>query len=96
MHLFFRYRLDGANRMQVLLGNRRLKVFHLIELRDLAGGQWHKKTLDFSKLSRNEDGSGGKLRKGDRIDEILFFVPRNTQLLVDDVLLYEPDDSKKS
>lgn len=76
--------------MQVLLVNRTLKDTHLIDLKGLKKGQWAEATLDFTADSRRGDGSRGKPRPGDRVDEIQFILPRDAELLIDDVLLYEP------
>jgi hypothetical protein len=88
--LRFRYQLTGADRMQVLLLNRTVKDSHVIDVKGLKKGEWGEITLDFSRNSKRMDGSKGKPRPGDRVDEIRFLLPRGAELLVDDVLLYEP------
>jgi inosine-uridine nucleoside N-ribohydrolase len=89
-HLRFRYLLTGADTMRVLLVNRSVKDTHVIELKKLEMGQWAETVLDFTADSRRGDGSAGKPGKGDRVDEIQFLLPKGAELLVDDVLLYEP------
>jgi inosine-uridine nucleoside N-ribohydrolase len=79
--LFFRYRLKGAESMRVALVNGAAKTTQAVELKKLTTGAWEEATADFS---------GGKLRDGDRVDEIHFVLPKGAELLVDDVLLYEP------
>jgi inosine-uridine nucleoside N-ribohydrolase len=91
-HLRFRYRLAGADTMTVRLMNRTLKDAHVIELKDLKQGQWAEVVLDFSRDSRGGDGSAGQPRPHDRVDEIQFMLPRGAELLLDDVLLYEPGE----
>jgi inosine-uridine nucleoside N-ribohydrolase len=88
--LFFRYRLAGAETMRVRLVNRTAQAMHIIELKDLKTSQWAEATADFTADSRREDGRDGKPRRGDRVDEIHFLLPKAAELLVDDVLLYEP------
>jgi inosine-uridine nucleoside N-ribohydrolase len=79
--LFFRYRLSGAETMRVALVNRTAKTTHTVELKKLKAGEWAEATADFG---------GEKLRAGARVDEIHFLLPKGAELLVDDVLLYEP------
>jgi inosine-uridine nucleoside N-ribohydrolase len=89
-HLRFRYVLTGAETMRVLLFNRTARDTHIIDVKGLQTGQWAETTLDFTADSRRGDGSDGKPRAGDRVDEIQFLLPKGAELLVDDVLLYEP------
>jgi inosine-uridine nucleoside N-ribohydrolase len=80
--LFFRYRLTGAESLQVRLANRTTKETPSVELTNLKTGEWAEATADFP--------SG--LKRGDRVDEIQFVLPKGAELLVDDVLLYEPGE----
>jgi hypothetical protein len=82
-NLFFRYRVTGADSMQVVLMNRTAKERHVAELQKLAADRWTDTTVSFN------EGSKGP-RRGDRVDEIHFLLPQGAELLVDDVLLYEP------
>jgi inosine-uridine nucleoside N-ribohydrolase len=75
--LFFRYRLTGAERMRVLLVNRAKNT--QVELKNLKKGEWAEATVDFS----------GETHR-DRVDEVQFVLPKGAELLLDDVLLYEP------
>jgi inosine-uridine nucleoside N-ribohydrolase len=88
--LFFRYRLSGADTMRVRLVNRTAKDTHTVELKGLKKGEWAAATADFTADSKRGDGTDGKPRAGDRVDEIHFLLPKGAELLVDDVLLYEP------
>ncbi len=81
--LFFRYRLTGAAGMRVLLVNRTQKENHVIELKDLKQDEWSETTVDFGPAVM-------KPKKGDKVDEIHFLLPKGAELLIDDVLLYEP------
>jgi inosine-uridine nucleoside N-ribohydrolase len=78
--LFFRYRLTGADTMQVRLVNRTAKSTRTVELKELKKGEWAAATADLTR--------GAK--RGDRVDEIHFLLPKGAELLIDDVLLYEP------
>jgi inosine-uridine nucleoside N-ribohydrolase len=82
--LFFRYRLTGAETMRVALVNTTKKTTQTVELRKLKAGEWAEATADFG---------GEKPRAGERVDEIHFVLPKGAELLVDDVLLYEPGRS---
>jgi inosine-uridine nucleoside N-ribohydrolase len=91
-HLRFRYHLTGADALRVVLTNRTAKDTHTVELKDLGKEKWAETTVDFTRAKRS-DGSEGGPRKGDRTDEIRFLLPRGAELLLDDVLLYEPGSS---
>jgi hypothetical protein len=88
-HVLFRYHLTGATTLRALLVNRTLKDTHTVDLKDLHTGRWEQTMVDFSDAKRS-DGSAGGPRKGDRVDEIHLLLPRGAELLVDDLLLYEP------
>jgi inosine-uridine nucleoside N-ribohydrolase len=77
--LSFRYRLTGGDGLRVVMVNRTAKKEHAVELTGLKQSQWAEATADF-----------GQTRKGDRVDEVRFLLPKGAELLVDDVLLYEP------
>ncbi len=79
--LFFRYRLTGAEAVRVALVSRATKKTQTVELTKLKAAEWAEATADFG---------GEKFRAGDRADEIHFLLPKGTELLVDDVLLYAP------
>jgi hypothetical protein len=83
-HLRFRYRLTGADGVRVLLVNRGKEVA-AAELKGAKQDEWQEATLDF--------GAGPK--KGGRVEEVHFLIPKGAELLVDDVLLYEPGDEGK-
>jgi inosine-uridine nucleoside N-ribohydrolase len=78
--LSFRYRLTGADGLRVVLVNRTAKKEHTVNLTGLRQSAWAEATADF-----------GRTRKGDEVDEVRFLVPKGADLLVDDVLLYEPN-----
>jgi inosine-uridine nucleoside N-ribohydrolase len=79
-HLRFRYHVSGADSMHLALVNRKTKTRHALDLKELRKGAWAEATLDFTKQTR----------AGERVDEIQFLLPKGAELLVDDLLLYEP------
>ena len=79
-HLRFRYHVTGADAIQVALVNRKKKERHILDLNEMRKGAWTETTLDFTKQTR----------AGERVDEIQFLLPKGAELLVDDLLLYEP------
>jgi hypothetical protein len=82
-HLFFRYRLTGAEGMQVALVQSKNKASHLVPLKGLTKDKWTEAVVDFATASRPP-------QSGDFVDEIHFLLPANAELLIDDLLLYEP------
>src|SRR5262249_3721432 len=86
----FRYYLSGTDTVRVELVNRTAKDTHVIAVEDLKNNEWAETTLDFTTQSKRGDGSEGKPRRGDRVDEIRFLLPRGAELLVDDSLLSPP------
>jgi purine nucleosidase len=93
--LSFRYRLTGAEALRVRLVNRTARDTHTVELKGLKTGEWAEATADFTADSRRGDGSAGKPRAGDKVDEIHFLLPKGAEVLVDDVLLYEPGEQSR-
>jgi len=84
-HLCFRYQLTGADSIKVLLVNKTQKENHVVELKNLTKGDWAETNVDFGAAML-------KPRAGDKVDEIHFLLPKGAELLLDDVLLYEPGD----
>jgi hypothetical protein len=76
-HLSFRYLLTGGERLRVRVGDSKADKSHMVERKSLTKGKWSELTLDFSALK-------------DSADEIEFLADKGSELLVDDVLLYEP------
>ena len=66
--------------MQVALVNRKTKERHVLDVKELKKGEWTETTLDFTKQTR----------AGQRVDDIQFLLPKGAELLIDDLLLYEP------
>jgi purine nucleosidase len=82
-HLRFRYHLSGSATLDVVLVNSRTGASHTVKLDGLAQGKWAEAAVDFSKKQ-------GGPKAGERVDEIRFLLPPEAELLIDDVLLYEP------
>lgn len=80
VELFFRYRVRGAEQMEVELfhGNDRQSLGRRAV--KLAADQWAETTATFA----------APTEKGRSVDEIRFHLPAGSELLLDDVLLYEP------
>jgi purine nucleosidase len=84
--LRFRYFLTATDAMQVSLVNSTAKTNHLRQLKGLKRNEWAEALVGFSSGSPQ----GPKTAPGERVDEIRFVISRDSQLLVDDVLLFEP------
>jgi hypothetical protein len=54
----------------------------------LEQGRWLDGCVDMTQM-RRPDGTGGPLAKGERIDDIQFYVDPRAELLIDDFILYE-------
>jgi hypothetical protein len=89
-HLRFRYHLSGGDTMRVLLNNTTTKDEHGIDMKSLTTGSWAEAMVDFTADARRGDVPTAKLKKGERVNEIRFVLPKGAELLVDEVLLYEP------
>ncbi|MGH7174697.1 MAG: nucleoside hydrolase [Gemmataceae bacterium] len=81
-HLRFRYQVTGAAAMQVALVHRKKKERRGLDVKGLRKDEWTETKLDFTKQTR----------AGERVDEIQFLLPKGAELLVDDLLLYEPGE----
>jgi len=83
-HLFFRYQLTGADSMRVGLVNRTAKETQIVELKDLKKDGWADAIVDFTTAKPKKPNAN------DKVDEIHFLLPKGAELLIDDLLLYEP------
>ncbi len=77
--LTFRYRLAGADTTKIGLVNATTKTTQFVELKGLPQGKWAEATVHF-----------GAARRGEQVSEIIWQLPAGAELLIDDVLLYEP------
>jgi len=83
-HLFFRYRLTGADAMRVGLVNGTAKTTQLMQVKGLTQDKWAEANVSLGAANP------GPPKRGDRVDEIQFLLPGGAELIIDDVLLYEP------
>jgi inosine-uridine nucleoside N-ribohydrolase/HEAT repeat protein len=83
LHLRFRYHLTGTNQMELSL--RGSKPSEPVLLLGLVQGKWAEETLDM----------GFETPMASRVSEITFSIPAGSELLVDDVLLYEKIPRKR-
>lgn len=83
--LFFRYRLTGTDALRVALVHGKTKKSLAVDAKGLANDRWSETVLDFP------DTAGASLGKGDRVDALQFLLPRGAELVIDDLLLYEPE-----
>ncbi len=84
--LFFRYRLSGSDSLHVALVNSTTKVSHKVKLKDFKVADWSEATVDFNRP--RDDGRASPLGPGVLVDEIRFLLPRQGELLIDDVVLF--------
>ena len=71
--------------MIVTLRNSKMAEGGTVELDGLVKDKWTEKTIDFT--------ADGGLKKRLKVDELIFSLPKGAagaELLIDDVLLYEP------
>jgi hypothetical protein len=79
--LRFRYRLTGSGPLKILLADSRAGDSWAAMVTDAVIGRWAEAQVDFSVNRRDA-----------LADELQFAVPKGAELLVDDVLLFEPGD----
>ena len=82
--LYFRYRLTGADALRVVLVHGKTKKNLAVDVKGLTNDRWAETVLDFASVDASSLG------KGDRVDAIQFLLPRGAELILDDLLLYEP------
>jgi purine nucleosidase len=83
-YLNFRYRLTGADTMRLGLVNRTAKATQFVEVKGLTQKKWAEATVNFSGTNP------GPPNCGDRVDEVQFLLPTGAELIIDDLLLFEP------
>ncbi len=86
--LFFRYRLRGTDRLKVQIYSLSRNYHRHLWLTDLPQDRWESACVDMTK-ARRPDGSGGPLAEDERIDDIQFYVGPDSQVEIDDIILYE-------
>ncbi len=89
--LSFRYRLAGSDTIKVQIYSLSKNYHRFLLLTGLPQGKWQSATVDMTK-ARRPDGSGGPLAADERIDDIQFYVSRDADLLIDDIVLFDAAD----
>jgi hypothetical protein len=87
--LSFRYKLIGASEMRVQIYSLTNNYHRRLTLTGLPQNVWSEGTVDMTQL-RRPDGGGGPLATDERIDDIQFYIDPAADLLIDDILLYDP------
>ena len=89
--LAFQYKLHGTDMLRVQLFSLTNNYHRYLSLSGLKQDAWTTAAVDMTQL-RRPDGTGGPLAADERIDDIQFYVDPRAQLLIDDIVLYEPAD----
>ena len=87
--LHFKYWLKGTDRLRVQLYSLSNGYHRHLTLNGLPQGSWQQGMVDMTAM-RRPDGSGGPLSEGERIDDIQFYADASAELIIDDIVLYEP------
>jgi inosine-uridine nucleoside N-ribohydrolase len=86
--LRFKYKLTGTDTIRVQLYSLSNGYHRYLSVSGLEQGRWLDGCVDMTQM-RRPDGTGGPLAKGERIDDIQFYVDPRAELLIDDFILYE-------
>ena len=92
--LSFRYFLKNTSTLKCQIYSLSNGYHRYLILKDLPQEKWQSATFDMTK-ARRPDGSGGPLSKDERIDDIQFYVNPGEEVLIDDLVLYEPNPKPK-
>ncbi|MGE3808664.1 MAG: nucleoside hydrolase [Gemmataceae bacterium] len=94
--LSFRYFLNGTDTMRVAVYSLSKGYHRNLLLTGLPQGKWLEGTVDMTQI-RRPDGTGGPLAEDERIDDIQFYTDPGTELLIDDIVLYDaaPEGEKR-
>ena len=93
--LSFRYRLSGTDTLRVQIYSLSRNYHRYLTLTGLPQGEWQSATVDMTD-ARRPDGTGGPLAADERIDDIQFYVDREADLTIDDIVLHEAAPSDES
>jgi len=95
--LSFRYWLKGTDTLRVQIFSLSKGYHRYLAISGLPQGVWRHVAVDMT-AARRPDGSGGPLAKDERIDDIQFYIDPRADLIIDDIVLYEPssDGEKRS
>ncbi|GDY19588.1 hypothetical protein LBMAG56_09330 [Verrucomicrobiota bacterium] len=83
--LRLRYHLSNGSSLKLVLANSRSGATLTKQLNDLPSGRWEELNLTFSARDQADAATAPSA-----LDELRIFVPAGAELLVDDVLVYEP------
>ena len=86
--LSFRYKLQGTDRLKVQIYSLTNGYHRHAWLTGLPRDKWQAATVDMT-AARRPDGSGGPLSADERIDDIQFYIDPRSELLIDDIVLYD-------
>ncbi len=89
--LTFRYKLIGTQQARVTLTHVERKQERAVVLKGLKVDAWSEATVDF-KDATDLDGRPAPAKKGDEVDAIDFHLAKGGEMLIDDLLLYEPGE----
>lgn len=94
--LSFRYWLKGTPNLRVQIYSLTNNYHRYLLLTDLPQERWVAAAVDMTE-ARRPDGSGGPLSADERIDDIQFYIPRDAEMLIDDIVLYEaaPEEERR-
>ena len=92
--LSFRYWMKGTGTLRVQIYSLSKNYHRHLVIEGLPQGRWQSTTVDMTQ-ARRPDGSGGPLAEDERIDDIQFYVTPETELLIDDIVLYEAAPEKE-
>lgn len=87
--LRFKYKLTGTDTIRVQLYSLTNGYHRYLSVSGLGQGTWLDGCVDMTAL-RRPDGTGGPLLKDERIDDIQFYADPRAELLIDDIVLFEP------
>lgn len=93
--LAFRAWLKGSTALKVQIYSLTKGYHRHLTLTNLAQEKWLDLTVDMTQ-ARRPDGSGGALGADERIDDIQFYTDPGTELLIDDIVLYEASAEKET
>lgn len=86
--LSFRYWLKGTDTLRVQIYSLTNNYHRHLLLKGLPQEKWQTATVDMTE-ARRPDGSGGPLSKDERIDDIQFYIDKDAELIIDDIVLYD-------
>jgi|GEM_PF-332937 len=86
--LKFHYKLTGTDTMRIQLYSLSNGYHRYLSVSGLEQGKWVEGCVDMTQM-RRPDGTGGPLVANERIDDIQFYVDPRTELLIDNIVLYD-------